>query len=131
MDVVAAMRPAGDRDLGLVEAESVRGTALDQRQRLHGLHRRAREDMLADISKREKDTAVGIGDSDGAAMPALHPLAAENLEENGIAAHSRGEASPLASSIGTPGSCFEVRITSEVFTLATFGAAVSSWMMKS
>jgi hypothetical protein len=33
--------------------------------------------------------------------------------------------------MGTPAACFEARMTSEVLTLATLGAAVSSWMMKS
>ena len=31
----------------------------------------------------------------------------------------------LTDQIGTPGSCFAVRIVSDVFTLATFGAGVS------
>ncbi len=69
--------------------------------------------------------------ADWLANPDLRPRPSSpgnEIDEAGCGARD-GQAS--ASAIGMPGSNLERRIASEVLTLSTFGAAVSSLMMKS
>ena len=87
---------------------------------------------------------------DNVAIPRAHLIGPEHegwKVATTTLAHERGTAFPFKeqvlhkiyvvrpvagmTSMGTPGSCFDARMTREVLTLATFGAAVSSWMMKS
>ena len=148
---LAAMRGAGDRELVVAEPERVGGAALDQRHGLHRLDGRAGKHRPFDVAEGKQEPTVGIGDSDRARMPALDQRPSEDLDERGIGgsdlriiktlgrAHQlRARSSGLAgapgsaaSSVGTPAACFDARMTSEVLTLATLGAAVSSWMMNS
>ena len=61
---------------------AVGGAALDQRQRLQRLHRRARIDRLLDVAQRQHPAAVGIDHRDGAGVPAFHQRAAQDLDQN-------------------------------------------------
>ena len=151
MSLLAAMRGASDGELLVAEAKGVGGAALDQRQGLHGLDGGTRIDRALDVADAKQHAPIGIGDGDGAAVAALHQASARHLDQNRIVLHrfplignaqeedygrARSPARAVrlpagAISIGTPGSCFDARMTREVLTLATFGAAVSSWMMKS
>ena len=125
-----AMRAAGNGEFAIVETIRIRRTTLDQRNGLHQFHRRARKHWNLDIAEGERNIAVRIRDRDGAAMDAFDQRPPFHLDEDRIC-RSRAQWSCSAISIGTPVACFEARMTSDVFTLATFGAAVSSWMMKS
>ena len=82
------------------------------------------------MAEGEGNIAFRIRNRDGAAMDALDQSPPSHLDEDRIC-RSRAQWFGSAISIGTPVACFEARMTSDVFTLATFGAAVSSWMIKS
>ncbi len=70
---LAGMRGDGERDLGLGQAVMVGGAALQQRQGLDRLHRRARKDRAVDIAEREHHAAIGIDDDHGTAMARSRP----------------------------------------------------------
>ena len=148
--VLAAMRGASDGELLVAEAKGVGGAALNQRQRLHGLDRGARIDRALDVADAKQHAPIGIGDGDGAAWQLSTRLPRITSTRIGLSCTAssyrhcsggrlRSRAFPARVvrpsagmiSMGTPGSCFDARMTREVLTLATFGAAVSSWMMKS
>src|SRR4029078_3515963 len=113
---------------------------------LNGLDGDTRIDRPLDVADAKQHATIGIGDGDGAAVAALYQAAARHLDQNRIALHrfpllgtaqeedcgrarSPAHAVRLPAgtiSMGTPGSCFDARMTREVLTLATFGAAVSS-----
>ena len=84
---LAAMRGAGQRQLGLAHPEAVGGAALDQGQRLERLDGRAWIDRLVDVAQGQEDSAVGVGDAQADAMPALHPLAPPHLDRNRCRRH--------------------------------------------
>jgi hypothetical protein len=78
------VRGAGHGELLVVEAELVGGTALDQRQRLQDLDRRAREDRPVDVAQRRHDGAFGIDDGDRAAVHRLAGIAAARSTRIGL-----------------------------------------------
>ena len=71
MHTIAAMGGAGDRKLLIAEPERIGRPALDQRNGLQRLDRRAREHRALDIAEREHEPAVRVGDRDRAGMAAL------------------------------------------------------------
>ena len=84
MHRLAAMRTASHRELGLVQTVRIRSTALDQRNGLQELNRRARIDGRIDVSERELDLAIFIRDGDRAAMAAFDKATANHLDKNRI-----------------------------------------------
>src|SRR5262245_53865095 len=125
MHRLAAVRAAGDGEFAVVKPIGVGGAALDQWNGLQQLHRRARKYRPLDIAERDNNASVRIRDREGAAMHALDQTSSSHLDEDWIRGWLQLTCS-LASSIGTPVECFEARMTRDVFTLATFGAAVNS-----
>ena len=81
---VAAMRGAGDGELGLTETERVGGAALDQRNGLQGLDGGARKYRTRHIAERQQEMSISVGDGDGAAMAALDQAPARHLDEDRI-----------------------------------------------
>ena len=71
MPRLAGMRGAGQRQLLVAEAVSIRGAGLDQRQSLQRLDRGARENRRRHVAYGQHGSAIGIGHRDGAAMLAL------------------------------------------------------------
>ena len=84
MRLLAGMGGDRERDLGGSQAVAVRGAALQQRQRLEGLDRRARESRALDIAEREHDGPVRIDDDSRAAMTRFDGVATGHFGENGI-----------------------------------------------
>ena len=91
---LAAMGRTGERQLLIGEPIAIGGARFDQRQRLQGLHGRARKHRAIDIAERQHTRAVRIHDRDRAAMAALHQHAAQYLDQNGI-----GHASPASQTL--------------------------------
>jgi len=79
---LAAVRGAGQRQLGLAHAEALGRAALQQHQRLQGLDRRAREDRPVVLAQGLAQRAGGIGDGVADPVAALDPLAAAHQDAN-------------------------------------------------
>ena len=75
---------AGQRELGVAERKTLGRTAFDQRQGLQRLDGRARVDRPCDVAPAGQHGALGIDDDGGAAMHALHAVAARDLDQHGI-----------------------------------------------
>ena len=82
---LAGMRGAGERKLLIAEAEAIRRPALDQRQRLDRLDRRARENRPLDVAEREHDAAVRVDHNPRAAMLRFDAPASRDFDDDGIA----------------------------------------------
>ena len=85
---LAVVRRAGDRELLVVELEALRGAALDQRNRLQHLDRRARKDQPLDVAERDDPMAVGVDDDDRAAMRRFARVASRRLDQDRVHARS-------------------------------------------
>ena len=81
---LAVVGGAGERQFGIAEAVAVGGTALDERQSLQRLHRRAREYGLLDIADSGAAAAGRIDHDDGTAMPALDDRAAGDFDQDRV-----------------------------------------------
>ena len=81
---LAAVGRAGERNLLIAEPVALRRAAFDERQRLQGLHRRARIDRPRHVTKRQHGRAIGIRDGDGPAMAAFDEPPAHHLDKNRI-----------------------------------------------
>ena len=81
---LAAVGRAGERNLLIAEAVALRRAAFEERQRLQGLHRRARIDRPRHVTKRQHGRAIGIRDGDGPAMAAFDEPTAHHLDKNRI-----------------------------------------------
>ena len=81
----AVVRGAGQRQLGVGELQPVGGVALDERQCLQALDRRAREHRPVDVAERDDDRAVGVDDGERALVLGLDRVAAPRLDQ-----HRRG-----------------------------------------
>ena len=132
-------------------ASRTRRRARRRRGRRHRRHRSRPAEWLASdfTAERGKTGRLDIAEREAASLPSASAMAIAprwrlstrlpvSPRRDGFGFAADGYTGsicalvlPAASSIGTPVACFEARMTSEVFTLATFGAAVSSWMMKS
>jgi len=84
MDRLAAMRGAGERDLGIAQTEPLGGAGLHQRQGLQRLYGRAREDRAVDVAPGTHHAAGGIDHGCGAGVTALDHLAAGRLDQDWI-----------------------------------------------
>ena len=82
---LAAMRCAGERQLFVAEAITVGRPALDKRNRLQRLDRRARKDPRCDIANGQHAAAFGITHRHGAAVTALHQRPARHFDQDRIA----------------------------------------------
>ena len=81
---LAVVRRACDGQLLVGETERVGGAALDQRQGLQDLDRRAREDRELDVADRDDHRAVGVDDRDRPTMRRFALAAADRFDEFGI-----------------------------------------------
>ena len=78
------MRGAAQRDRLPAQPEPIRGAALDQRQRLQGLDRRARKHRPGHVAEREDHTLVGVDDRPRPAMKRLDAQAAGDFDGDGV-----------------------------------------------
>ncbi len=84
MPRLARMRGAAKRQLLVAEVERIGRAGLDQRQRLHQLHRRARIDRPRHITEHEQKFTTRAGDGDRSSMRALDEPPARDLDEDGV-----------------------------------------------
>jgi hypothetical protein len=92
---LAVVRRAGDRQLLVVEAEPVGGAALDQRDRLQHLDRRARKDRPIDVAERDQPLAVGVETAIAPRCADSRVVAAHRLDEDRDWARDRRSWRPL------------------------------------
>ena len=81
---LAVVRGTGQCDLLRGEAEAVGGAALDHREALEGLDRRARKHRRRDAAFGGHDVVLCIHHGKGAAMPALDDAAAHDFGDDGV-----------------------------------------------
>jgi hypothetical protein len=81
---LARMGGAGERDLLVGQAVSLRDAALDQGQGLDGLHGGARKDVALHVPEGQDRAAVGIDDGHAAAMAGFDQIAARDVDEERI-----------------------------------------------
>ncbi len=84
MLILAIVRRTGEREFLVAETVGIRGTAFDQRQRLHGLAGRTRENTGFDIAELEHDLSIPIDCDHRAAMAAFDERAAGDFDSDGI-----------------------------------------------
>src|SRR6185295_20025376 len=90
---LAIVGRTGKRQLLGGEAVGVGGAALDHRQALEGLDRRARKNGEVDVAGGHDDLAIAVDDRISAGVAALDRAASRDLNENWIdhsEYHSRG-----------------------------------------
>ncbi len=75
------VRSRCERQLVLAEAEAIRGTGFDERQRLQRLDRGTGKHRARDVAQAEHCVAVGIDHGGCAAMLALEERAADDFDE--------------------------------------------------
>jgi hypothetical protein len=80
----AIVRGAGQRQGFVGQFEAIGSAALDQRQCLQQLDRRAREDRPIDVAERGEEAAIGIDDRHRTAVEGLDRVAAPGLDQHGI-----------------------------------------------
>ena len=68
----------------VAEPERIGGPALDQRNGLQRLDRRAGEHWSLDLAERQHEAPLGVGNSDRAGMAALDEGPSHHLDEHGI-----------------------------------------------
>ena len=78
---LATMGGTGERDLGRAEAEALGSTALDNRQALQRLDRRARIDRVLDVASRADHSATRPDNCVGAMMAAFDKTAPDHRGE--------------------------------------------------
>ena len=81
---LARMRGAAQRDRLPAQPKPIRGAALDQRQRLQRLDRRARKYRPGHVAEREDHTPVGVDDRPRPAMKRLDARAAGDFDDDGV-----------------------------------------------
>ena len=84
MCVLAGMGGTGKRQLAAAETIGVRGTTFHQRQGLHGLAGRTREDATFHISRGKQHAAIAIHHHRKAPVAAFHEIAPDDFDGNGI-----------------------------------------------
>ncbi len=84
MLVLAGVGGAGERNLPVAQAQPVGGAALDERQGLERLDRRARIDRSLDVAEGERDCAIRIDDRARPAMGGFDPPATKDFDHNRV-----------------------------------------------
>ena len=108
---LARMRGAGQRQFAITEAIGVGRAALDQRQRLDCLHRRARKDGMGGVADLQHRAAIAVQHRNRTAMGAFDDSAAQHFDQNRIGHESleqavlsaRGSGSVVRSQPGSMG----------------------------
>eukprot|EP01136_Pigoraptor_vietnamica_P034857 Opistho-1_new@99314 len=89
---LAAVRGAGNGQLGIREVEAFGGPALHQGQGLQYLDGRARKDRALDVTEAMDEGAVGIDDGHGAAVARFDMAATQHFDKNRVVADAHGPA---------------------------------------
>ncbi|QTK79320.1 hypothetical protein AT6N2_C1601 [Agrobacterium tumefaciens] len=82
--VLPGMGGTGKRKFAVAETVGIRRTAFHQRQRLHGLAGRTRENAALDIASGKQDPAIAIHHHGEALVTAFDEIAPEDFDGNGI-----------------------------------------------
>src|SRR5262249_21334171 len=80
----AAMRGASERQFLVAQAKTVGRALLDQRQSLQRLHSGTRKYRRRHVANSENGMAFGVGNSNGAAVPAFDQRSAYHFDKNRV-----------------------------------------------
>src|SRR4029077_18180987 len=75
---------AGQREFLVAKTITVGGATLDQRQGLQRLDGGARKNRRRHVADGQHRAAIGVGDRDGAMVPAFHQASAQNFDQNRV-----------------------------------------------